>query len=96
MKRIREEINHLINRHIHFSRRKANSPPKSDPLLATHQHRSDSTWQRMSGLGTGKTYEVSGDNTEWEDILIKKGITTQESVLIGKGINPEEVFLLSF
>jgi hypothetical protein len=50
----------------------------------------------MSGLGTGKTYEVSGDNTEWEDILIKKGITTQESVLIGKGINPEEVFLLSF
>lgn len=45
----------------------------------------------MSGGGTGTTYAVSGENTEWEDILIKKGITTQESVLIGKGINPDEV-----
>jgi hypothetical protein len=40
---------------------------------------------------TGTNYEISGDNTEWEDILIKKGITTQESVLLGKGLNPEEV-----
>ena len=41
--------------------------------------------------GTGKSYEVSGVNTEWEDILIEKGITTQESVLLGKGLNPEAV-----
>ena len=41
--------------------------------------------------GTGKTYEVSGETTEWEDILIKKGITTKEDVLLGKGLNPEDV-----
>jgi hypothetical protein len=45
----------------------------------------------MAGTSTGASYEISGDNTEWEDILIKKGITTQESVLLGKGLNPEEV-----
>ena len=38
-----------------------------------------------------KSYEVSGDTTEWDDILIKKGITTKENVLIGKGLNPEDV-----
>ena len=41
--------------------------------------------------GTGKAYEVSGETTEWEDILIKKGITTKEQVLIGKGLNPLDV-----
>lgn len=41
----------------------------------------------MSGL-TGKTYEVSGDTTEWEDILIKKGVTTKQEVLASKGLNP--------
>jgi hypothetical protein len=41
--------------------------------------------------GTSKTYAVSGETTEWEDILIKKGITTKESVLIGKGLNPLDV-----
>ena len=41
--------------------------------------------------GTGKSYEVSGETTEWEDILIKKGITSKESVLLGKGLNPEDV-----
>ena len=41
--------------------------------------------------GSGKSYEVSGENTEWEDILISKGITTQESVYLGKGLNPEAV-----
>ncbi len=43
--------------------------------------------------GTGKTYEVSGETTEWEDILIKKGITTKEDVLLSKGLNPADVRL---
>lgn len=38
-----------------------------------------------------KSYQVSGETTEWEDILIKKGITTKEDVLLGKGLNPEDV-----
>ena len=42
----------------------------------------------------GKSYEVTGETTEWEDILIKKGITTKEDVLIGKGLNPEDVSLI--
>ncbi len=41
--------------------------------------------------GSSKTYVVSGETTEWDDILIKKGITTKESVLIGKGLNPLDV-----
>jgi hypothetical protein len=41
--------------------------------------------------GTGKTYAVSGETTEWEDILIKKGITTKEDVLLSKGLNPADV-----
>jgi len=41
--------------------------------------------------GGGKTYEVSGETTEWEDILINKGITTKEEVLISKGLNPFDV-----
>jgi hypothetical protein len=41
--------------------------------------------------GSGNTYAYSGETTEWEDILIKKGIVTKESVLIGKGLNPEDV-----
>jgi len=40
--------------------------------------------------GTGKTYEHSGQTTEWDDILIKKGITTKEEILIGKGLNPAD------
>eukprot|EP01035_Chromulina_nebulosa_P031885 gene31885-42528_t len=40
--------------------------------------------------GTGKTYAISGETTEWEDILIKKGITTKEDVLLSKGLNPED------
>ena len=43
--------------------------------------------------GTGKSYEVSGETTEWEDILIKKGIKTKEEVLIEKGLNPLDVRL---
>ena len=35
---------------------------------------------------SGKTYEVSGETTEWDDILIKKGITTKENVLLGKRV----------
>lgn len=41
--------------------------------------------------GSGKTYEVSGEMNEWEDILIKKGITTKYDVLMKKGVNPEDV-----
>jgi hypothetical protein len=37
-----------------------------------------------------KTYEVSGETTEWEDILIKKGITTKAQVLMNKGLNPDD------
>jgi phosphoribosylanthranilate isomerase len=44
----------------------------------------------MSGRGN-TTYAVSGETTEWEDILIKKGITTKEDVLLAKGLNPEDV-----
>ena len=36
-------------------------------------------------------YEVSGDTTEWDDILIKKGITTKEDVLLAKGLDPTKV-----
>jgi hypothetical protein len=35
----------------------------------------------MSG-SSGRTYAVSGETTEWEDILIKKGIRTKEEVLL--------------
>jgi isopentenyl diphosphate isomerase/L-lactate dehydrogenase-like FMN-dependent dehydrogenase len=38
-----------------------------------------------------KTYEVSGNTTEWDDILISKGITTKEDVLLAKGLNPADV-----
>jgi phosphoribosylanthranilate isomerase len=38
-----------------------------------------------------KTYEVSGNTTEWDDILISKGITTKENVLLAKGLNPADV-----
>lgn len=43
-----------------------------------------------------KSYQVSGETTEWEDILIKKGITTKEDVLLGKGLNPEDVGISIF
>ena len=46
----------------------------------------------MSNKGSSSTtYEVSGETTEWEDILIKKNIVTKEDVLLGKGLNPEDV-----
>ena len=41
--------------------------------------------------GSGRTYAVSGETTEWEDILIKKGIRTKEEVLLEKGLNPADV-----
>ena len=37
-----------------------------------------------------KSYEVTGETTEWEDILIKKGITTKAQVLVNKGLNPDD------
>jgi hypothetical protein len=42
---------------------------------------------------SGKTYEHSGNTTEWDDILIKKGIITREDALIAKGLNPADVRL---
>ena len=41
--------------------------------------------------GTGKTYAVSGETTEWEDILINKGIRTKEEIYLEKGLNPADV-----
>ena len=38
-----------------------------------------------------KTYEHTGQMTEWDDILIKKGITTRDAVLESRGLNPEDV-----
>jgi hypothetical protein len=37
------------------------------------------------------TYVKSGETTEWDDILIKKGIRTKDEVLLGKGLNPDDV-----
>mmetsp|Transcript_27674 Transcript_27674/g.35778 ORF Transcript_27674/g.35778 Transcript_27674/m.35778 type:complete len:260 (-) Transcript_27674:299-1078(-) len=36
------------------------------------------------------SYAVSGETTEWEDILIKKGIKTKEEILVEKGLDPIE------
>jgi len=41
--------------------------------------------------GSGQTYEVSGETTEWEDILIKKNIISKEEVYLNKGLNPDDV-----
>ena len=42
-------------------------------------------------MSTGKTYEISGETTEWEDIMINKGIKTRDEIFIEKGLNPEDV-----
>jgi hypothetical protein len=47
----------------------------------------------MSGFG--KKYEYSGETTEWEDILIKKGIATREGALLSRGLNPDDVSIIS-
>jgi len=44
----------------------------------------------MSGSQT-RSYEVSGEFTEWEDILVNKGIRTKEDIYLEKGLNPEDV-----
>ena len=44
-------------------------------------------------MSTGKTYEISGETTEWEDIMIKKGIKTKDEIFIEKGLNPDDVSL---
>lgn len=59
------------------------------PISSIIYNRLDRSNTKMQG--TGKSYEVSGETTEWEDILIKKGITSKESVLLGKGLNPKDV-----
>jgi hypothetical protein len=40
----------------------------------------------MSGFQS-KTYEYSGETTEWEDILIRKGIRMKETILEEKGLD---------
>ena len=45
---------------------------------------------RKMSSGTGRTYERTGETTEWDDILIKKGIRTKEEILLEKGLNPED------
>ena len=60
-------------------------------MIREKQTRKDNLLHKMQG--TGKSYEVSGETTEWEDILIKKGIKTKEEVLIEKGLNPLDVRL---
>lgn len=40
----------------------------------------------MSGF-SAKSYEYSADTTEWDDILVKKGIKTMESILEDKGLD---------
>jgi len=52
-----------------------------------------SNTREMSAFNN-KTYEVSGDTTEWDDILIKKGIKTKQEVLIEKGLNPLDYMTL--
>ena len=44
-------------------------------------------------MSTGgiKKYHVTAETTEWDDILISKGITTKENVLLKKGLNPADV-----
>jgi hypothetical protein len=37
------------------------------------------------------TYEYSGETTEWEDILVKKGVVTREQVFVAKGLDPRDV-----
>lgn len=41
-------------------------------------------------------YAISGDMTEFEDILIDKGITTRENILLNKGVNPNDVSFVRF
>ena len=43
-----------------------------------------------SSQGSNTTYTVSGETTEWEDILIKHDIKTKEEVLELKGLNPKD------
>jgi len=40
--------------------------------------------------GSSTSYAYSGETTEWEDILIKKGITTRTEVLLNKGLDPHD------
>jgi hypothetical protein len=46
--------------------------------------------------GTGRTYEVTGETTEWEDILINKKIITKEEVLLNKGIHALDIYMITF
>ena len=58
-------------------------------FLSPSQRKSFSRCARA--MSTGKTYEISGETTEWEDIMINKGIKTRDEIFIEKGLNPEDV-----
>lgn len=42
-------------------------------------------------MSSNTTYEHSGNTTEWDDILISKGIITRDDALLAKGLNPADV-----
>lgn len=45
----------------------------------------------MSGDRGATSYAYSGETTEWEDILVKKGVVTREQVFASKGLDARDV-----
>jgi len=44
-------------------------------------------------MNRGNTsYKHTGETTEWDDILMEKGVVTREQVFRAKGLDPNEVF----
>jgi hypothetical protein len=41
-------------------------------------------------MASNKTYELTDELTEWDEILIKKGIKTRDECLWDKGVNPDD------
>jgi hypothetical protein len=70
-------------RKIEFNSSTQNKSHSLQERKVVYKHNKDSCPKIMSG----KSYAVSGDTTEWDDILIKKGITTMENVLLGRTIH---------
>ena len=44
----------------------------------------------MAGIGGTTFYELTDELTEWDEIMIKKGIKTKDECLIEKGVNPDD------
>jgi len=49
----------------------------------------------MSGDRGTTSYAYSGETTEFEDILVKKGVVTRDQVFLAKGLDPRDVGLSS-